>query len=48
MNGEANAKRFANKCGPGGTLGAHTTWQSPTCGVLALPQVDLPALALST
>jgi len=23
------------------------TWYSPTCGVLALPQVDLPALALN-
>ena len=23
-------------------------WYRPTCGVLALPQVDLPALALST
>ena len=22
-------------------------WYSPTCGVLALPQLDLPALALS-
>ena len=34
----------------GGTLGAHNrpgTWYSPTCGVLALPQVDLPAMPAS-
>jgi len=40
-----------NGCGPGGTLSAHTitlAWYSPTCGVLTLPQVDLPTLALST
>ena len=39
-----------NGCGPGGTLGAHTItlgMVQPHLGVLALPQVDLPALALS-
>ena len=41
---------LANGCDPGGTLGAHTITlghsTAPTCGVLALPQVNLPALAL--
>jgi len=38
----------ANGCGPDGTSGANTitlAWNSPTCGVLVLPQVNLPALA---
>ena len=35
---------LVNVCGPGGSLWA---WYSPTCRILALPQVDMPALALS-
>jgi len=52
--GEANVillSMSANECGPGGNLDAHTITlgrYSPTYGVLALTQVDLPALALST
>ena len=54
ITGEANIKllsKSANGCGPGGTSGAHTITLSivqPICRALALPQVDLPALALST
>jgi len=41
---------LANGWGPGGTSGAHTFilgHHSATCGVLALPQVDLLALTCS-